>query len=499
VLLASLLSAVSAPGLFGQASVTRPVEEFGFELGADYHLASYAQLERYWVKLADESDRMSLETIGESAEGRPIYMAVITSPENQRNLGRYREISRRLALARGVDEDEARALAAEGRAVVWIDGGLHATETLGAQQLMEMVYRMVSRSDAETLRLLDETILLAVCPNPDGLDLVADWYMREPVPSARSLDGLPRLYQKYAGHDNNRDFFMSSQPETQAINRVLYREWFPQIVYNHHQTAPEGTVLFAPPFRDPSQRKFYIHAEEIFLFLFNDVSFSPLGKFIFIDCWFRCSIKIHCQNWLRNSITVDFIGVYLKSLSFFIGKFQYLFKSYFIQQKFETCFHSAATFSIAIKNTKQAFGKWNNLIFMQKFISSHCQVWNSTKTTTNHCARGQGVDRVQLGAVVCSNCGREAALRVASVAFAECSLGEQRHLQARWQVEGKCQSGHPRSDHHHVVAKLPPRFIKLAQPGLFLWLRLYDPINVPQAYRRHRSAAGTVSATIERS
>ena len=233
------------------AGVTSPRSEFGFNVGDDYQLANYTQLEAYWIRLAAESDRMTLEVIGESAEGRPIYMAIITSPENHQNLAEYKSISRRLALAEGLTETDARELAGRGRSVVWIDGGLHATETLGAQQLIEMVYQMVNRDDAETLRFLEDTILLATCVNPDGLELVANWYMREPDASGRSLEDLPRLYQKYTGHDNNRDFYMSSQPETEAINRVLYKEWFPQIVYNHHQTGPRGTVLFAPPFRDP--------------------------------------------------------------------------------------------------------------------------------------------------------------------------------------------------------------------------------------------------------
>ncbi len=241
---------VSIP-VFAQTEITTPFEEFGFNLGDDYQLASYTQLEAYWNQLASESDRMALEVIGTTAEGRPIYMAIITSAENHEKLDRYKDISARLALAEGISEAEARELAAEGRSVVWIDGGLHASEMLGAQQLMELVYQMVSRTDDETLRFLDDTILLATCVNPDGLELVADWYMREPDPEERSIADLPRLYQKYTGHDNNRDFYMSSQPETQAINSILYGEWFPQIVYNHHQTGPAGTVLFAPPFRDP--------------------------------------------------------------------------------------------------------------------------------------------------------------------------------------------------------------------------------------------------------
>jgi hypothetical protein len=234
-----------------QTRVTSPEQQFGHPIGADYVLPDYTAFTSYWQRLATESDRMVLDTIGTTEEGRPQLMAIITSPENHRNLDRYREISRRLALAEGLTDDEARRLAEEGRAVVWIDGGLHATEVLGAQQLMESVYQLISRDDPETLRILDDVIILAVHANPDGMELVSDWYMREADPEERSTGGLPRLYQKYVGHDNNRDFYASTQAETENMNRVMYTEWYPQIVYNHHQTGPAGTVMFAPPFRDP--------------------------------------------------------------------------------------------------------------------------------------------------------------------------------------------------------------------------------------------------------
>ncbi len=236
---------------YAQTRITTPKEEFGYNFGDDYFLANYRQIAAYWHKLDRESDRMIVQEIGKTAEGRPHLMAIVTSPENHRNLARYREISRRLALAEGLTDDQGRQLAKEGKAVVWIDGGLHATETLGAQQLGEMVYQMVSRNDEETLHLLNDVIILFVHANPDGNDLVADWYMRNPAPEQRSLAGLPRLYQKYIGHDNNRDFFASTQAETENINRVLYHEWFPQILYNHHQSGPAGTVLWSPPLRDP--------------------------------------------------------------------------------------------------------------------------------------------------------------------------------------------------------------------------------------------------------
>ena len=233
------------------SAITPPSAEFGSNIGDDYFLATYSQLEAYWKRLARESDRLRLVDIGRTEEGRTQWMAIVSSPENLQKLDHYRDVSRRLALAEGVTDVEARALAAEGKAVVWIDGGLHANEVLGAQQLIETVYQLASRSDEETRRFLRDVIVLAVHANPDGHELVAKWYMRESDPLRRSLAGVPRAYQKYVGHDNNRDFYMSSQAETINMNRVLYKEWFPQIVYDHHQTGPPGTVMFAPPFRDP--------------------------------------------------------------------------------------------------------------------------------------------------------------------------------------------------------------------------------------------------------
>jgi hypothetical protein len=250
-LLLLLLILSLATAAVAQGKLTSPKEQFGFNIGDDYQLANYTQLEAYFKKLAQESDRMKLVGIGKSAEGRTMYTAIITSPENHRKLDRYREISRLLALAEGLTEEQARALAAEGKAVVWIDGGLHATEVLGAQQLIETVWQMVSRNDAETMRLLNDVVLLACLVNPDGMELVSNWYLRESDPTKRTFATIPRLYQKYIGHDNNRDFYLAAQPESEAINRVFYHEWFPQIVYNHHQTGPVGTVMFAPPFRDP--------------------------------------------------------------------------------------------------------------------------------------------------------------------------------------------------------------------------------------------------------
>ena len=243
------LSLLTAP-LAAQAPLPTPEQALGFGIGADYRLATYSQLHRWWEQLAAASPRMVLDTIGTTAEGRPQVMAILSSPANIARREHYRQISERLARGR-VDSATARSLADSGKAIIWIDGGLHATEVLGATQLMELVWQFVTRDDAETRRILDDVIILAVHANPDGMELVSSWYMREADTLQRSLNGLPVLYQKYVGHDNNRDLYRNAQAESRNMSRVMYTEWYPQIMYNHHQTGPAGSVMFAPPFRDP--------------------------------------------------------------------------------------------------------------------------------------------------------------------------------------------------------------------------------------------------------
>jgi hypothetical protein len=245
-----VLSLALAPVLSAQAP-TSPRQFFGHEIGADYVLPNYTKFLEYFQRLARESDRMELDTIGLSEEGRPQVMAIVSSPANLANKERYRRISEQLSRADGLTDAQARQLARDGKTIVWIDGGLHATEVLGAQQLIETTWQLVSGTDEETMRFLNDCIVLLAHANPDGMELVSNWYMRNPDSLARSTGGLPRLYEKYAGHDNNRDSYMNNTSEARNVSRVMYTEWYPQIMYNHHQTGPQGAVMFAPPFRDP--------------------------------------------------------------------------------------------------------------------------------------------------------------------------------------------------------------------------------------------------------
>jgi len=225
-------------------------EHFGFVPGDDYKLAGYSQVVSYFQKMAASSSRMKLVEFGKSAEGRAMYVAFISDPDNLKHLDRYRDISRRLALGLA-PPGEAPGLAASGKAIVWIDSGLHATEVAPVQQAPHLAYLMLTGESEEVKRIRRNVILMQVpVINPDGLDAVVNWY-RQNAGTPYEIAPLPRLYHKYAGHDNNRDWFMFNLVETRNVSRLLFEEWFPQIVYNQHQQGPTGPRFSVPPYDDP--------------------------------------------------------------------------------------------------------------------------------------------------------------------------------------------------------------------------------------------------------
>jgi hypothetical protein len=229
---------------------------FGFQPGDDYKLASYEQMQAYYQQLASESDRVLIREIGNSVLGRPLYVLTISSAENLANLDRYRSISESLARAR-VDQSEADALAAEGKAIVWIDGGLHATELAHGQMTPLLAHRVATEESAEMQAIRDNVIfLLMPVMNPDGLEIVRKWYESQ-LDTPYEQSSPPELYHHYVGHDNNRDFFMNNMPESKAVARVLYNEWYPQIVYNQHQSSPGYARIVIPPYSDPVNPKIH--------------------------------------------------------------------------------------------------------------------------------------------------------------------------------------------------------------------------------------------------
>jgi len=243
------------PLLFSAAAFAQklpaPEDFFGFKVGADYHLLNYRQAVDYWKKLDELSEKIKLFEYGKTSGGRPMIFAAVSSEDNMAKLDHYKEISKRLSLVRGLSTEDALRLSSEGKAIVWIDGGLHATEVAPAQHIIQLTYDLLTDESKKTKEMLDDAIVMLVLPNPDGMDMVAEWYQSN-LSTPYETSPLPWLYQKYIGHDNNRDSFMLSVPETRNINQVVHHEWYPHVFYNHHQRSPFPTLIFIPPDCEPT-------------------------------------------------------------------------------------------------------------------------------------------------------------------------------------------------------------------------------------------------------
>ncbi|MDY0231448.1 MAG: M14 family metallopeptidase [Candidatus Saccharicenans sp.] len=241
----------SQPAFLQTQGIPSPEDILGFKVGADYHLITYDQAVDYLKKLASVSDRIRLQPMGQTTLGLTMYYAVISSANNLANLDKYKDIIKRLSLARGLSPEEAAKLSTEGKAIVYIDGGLHASECAPAQHLVQLAYDLTAAKDKKTIGILDEVICLLVFANPDGMNLLADWYYKQ-VGTPFEVSPLPFLYHYYAGHDNNRDSYLANLKETQHLTRLVNQEWYPVILYNHHQTAPFPARIWIPPNSEPT-------------------------------------------------------------------------------------------------------------------------------------------------------------------------------------------------------------------------------------------------------
>src|SRR5215467_12923663 len=227
-----------------------PESVLGHKPGDDFYLATYDESLGYFQKLAQSTDRLRLVHVGKTTRGLDWYIAVISSPQNLAKLDQYKETAKRLALVKGLNDQQARELARNGRVMVHIDGGLHATEVAGAQHTIQLAYNLVSRNDPEVTAIRDNVVLMLwFCINPDGQNQVANWY-RSNLGSPFEVSNTPDLYQEYVGHDNNRDGYMNNMLESQDVTRTEL-EWSPVIFYCHHQTAPFPARIFIPPFTEP--------------------------------------------------------------------------------------------------------------------------------------------------------------------------------------------------------------------------------------------------------
>ncbi|HKF58079.1 MAG TPA: M14 family metallopeptidase [Blastocatellia bacterium] len=229
-----------------------PKEVLGFDPGDDRKLADWSQIVGYFKRLASASGRISLQEPGLTTERRPFIYALISSEENIRNLTAIREAQRKLADPRLISSREEKdRLIRETPAVVAITCSIHSTEIVASQMSMELAYRLASDDSPATRELLHNVVLLLVpSVNPDGIDIVTTWY-RKTLGTKYEGTSPPVLYHHYTGHDDNRDWFMLTQVETRELADVLWRQWFPEIVYDVHQQGQFGSRMCVPPFFDP--------------------------------------------------------------------------------------------------------------------------------------------------------------------------------------------------------------------------------------------------------
>jgi hypothetical protein len=236
--------------LAATAAVPTPESVLGHKPGDDFYLATYDDALGYFRKVAASSDRIKLVQVGKTSQGRDWYIAFISNPENLAQLDHYKDLSRRLALARGINEAQARQMSRDMKPIIHIDGGLHATEVANAQHTIQLGYDLVASEDLEYKTIRENLIVeLWFSINPDGQNITANWY-RENLGTPYEVSPLPVLYQEYVGHDNNRDGYMLNMIESRVVTKATL-ETQPLVFYTHHQTAPFPGRIYLPPFADP--------------------------------------------------------------------------------------------------------------------------------------------------------------------------------------------------------------------------------------------------------
>jgi hypothetical protein len=249
---ATSLAQRPAARVSASTAIPSPKSVLGFTPGDDRTIADWSQITGYFNRLDRASDRVTVQTLGQSTLKKPLIVAFISARENILALEKYKDIQQQLADPRKVTQEGQRdRLIESGKTVVAISCSIHSTEIVASQMSMQLAFELATAQDAATREILQNTILLLIpSPNPDGIDIVANWY-RKTLGTAFEGREPPELYHHYAGHDDNRDWFMLNLKETQIISRLFWHEWFPQIVYDVHQQGSNGSRFFIPPFYDP--------------------------------------------------------------------------------------------------------------------------------------------------------------------------------------------------------------------------------------------------------
>ncbi|MFC1555697.1 M14 family zinc carboxypeptidase [candidate division KSB1 bacterium] len=243
---------MSSTAIGQSSSIPTPESVIGFRPGTDYKLANWEQISSYFFELAKSSNRVEVQSVGTTEMENQVLMAYISSEENLRNKDLIKEIQKKLADPRKTSDSELPILLRDGKVVVLMSFSLHGTEVGASQMSSILAYELATKNDEITRQILDNVfIVMFPSTNPDGVMLVADHYMAQNPGPGVQIQSLPRVYNKYTGHDNNRDWYMITQKEHRFIADQMYKEWLPEIVYDMHQMGNGGARFFLPPFADP--------------------------------------------------------------------------------------------------------------------------------------------------------------------------------------------------------------------------------------------------------
>jgi hypothetical protein len=250
-LIAALVALFASVHSFGQQHITSPEEAFGFKLGADRKLADWNQLTAYYKKLSAESNRIRYEELGKTTEGRPFIAVTISAPENLAHLDHYLDIQRRLADPRITTPEEAKKLIAEGKTIVAVTANIHSTEIASSQSVAEFAYELAS-GDTPRIQAILHNVIIVLVPsqNPDGEQLVVDWYKKYLGTPYEGTQPVV-IWHHYTGHDDNRDWATFTQVETKLTTEKVLNRWHPEILYDMHQQGADAARIYVPPFVDP--------------------------------------------------------------------------------------------------------------------------------------------------------------------------------------------------------------------------------------------------------
>ena len=247
---AAIILFTSAPS-FANGHITSPEEAFGFKPGADRKLADWAQLTAYYQKLSTQSDRVRYEELGKTTEGRPFVAVTISAPENLAHLDHYLEIQRRLADPRITSPEQAKKLIAEGKTILAVTANIHSTEIASSQSVAQFTYELATESTPRIRSILHNVIIVLVpSQNPDGQQLVTDWYKKY-VGTPYEGNEPVTIWHHYTGHDDNRDWATFTQVETRLTTQKVLNRWHPEILYDMHQQGTTAARIYVPPFVDP--------------------------------------------------------------------------------------------------------------------------------------------------------------------------------------------------------------------------------------------------------